>query len=308
MPSYKLRIFYKALGPILTGVICSVIIPVIETQSTWWMGGLIVALGVVIFGNYKLIRLDEQDRKEMVKKEKIEQAKRIYTAQKNESTLRHVLVGLRNLIEARIQTIDKLISQNFSFSPETGINLVKLVLDFDDLMQKIIKSIFNVYSEGHSNHAHRFVVSFMDIDDGDLKIQYWENIDGAVPETKSKGLSFKKGEGCAGQAWLQGKNIYEPDVENPKYFVIKTERHRYEVKSMLSVPVIHRTVNEGEIFFGVINIDTTIKEFFKDTQECREETETKLRPYIYFIALAYRIKELVQKYYGFKITKLNERR
>lgn len=290
------RITYKALSGVFTAVIGSACIPAIKSQEFYWIILWVFGLSIATFSNIWLIMLDERSRQDMLRNQIASQAVKINLLQKREVDIRHVLVGVRNLVVARTHAIDELLHQELNSLGYAGIvGMAYSALGFDEVMQKIMTAIFNVYSGGNQDLERRFSVSFMTVCDDELKIKDWENTDRVVPETMSKDDGFKKGEGCAGAAWLYQTDIYEPDTENPKCFVSKTERHKRDIKSMLSVPVIHRSKHEGAVFLGVLNIDTTVKEFFEDTEQCRKEVSIKLKPYIYLIALAHRGKQLIDE-------------
>ncbi len=295
IPSRR-RAIYKWLNSLFTLITGVAGVPAIMSQQFSWIMLWAIGLIMAILSNYFLIILDERGRQDMLKEQASHLASLLNHLQKREMDIRHVLVGIRNLFVSRLDALDDLLKLELDqLHEQQFIDLAYSALGFDDVMQRIMTAILSVYSGGNQNLDQRFSVSFMTVCHDELKIQYWENVDGVVPEVKSKDEGFKIGEGCAGSAWLHKKEIYEPDTGDPRYFVARTERHEHSTKSILSVPVTHRSRDEGDIFLGVLNIDTSIRGFFQDTPQHRKEASIRLRPYIYMIGLVYRGKQLIDK-------------
>lgn len=201
---------------------------------------------------------------------------------KKEMDVRHVLVGFRNLFETEMQFLDDLTD----YTRETFFE------SFHRSMRKIVTNIFNVFSEGNVDLNNRFQVTYMELDRNDnlLKIKFFENTDHEVPESMSEGIFYKMGEGLAGEAWASLETLIETDTEEAHCFVVRTKREQQFAKSAVSIPVCHRRSGGGTEFFGILNIDASVKGRFQTTDEGHNEIRIKTKPYIELIALLYKIK------------------
>lgn len=226
---------------------------------------------------------------------------------------RQVLLAVRKLALSFAMEIDRS-TRAFQHRQEQSIPVTHptysslQIFDFDKTLNTILYQIFDNFSEGNQNLERHFRVTLMVPQGDQLKIQYFANSDGEVPRTKAQDKGFRKKEGCAGWAWATGKTWIVSDVakfrreseraiqrgqEFPDYFVNVHEEH-IRIMSIVSIPLAFKGYEGGEEVLGVINIDSDVRNFFKDSQPARDYLRRRIQPYIHIIIMLMKLNEFLK--------------
>jgi hypothetical protein len=117
----------------------------------------------------------------------------------------------------------------------------------------------------------------------DQKLVYigWHTLDGTPPRSMSLGVTFRKGEGCAGLAWERNRPVIEDDFRDRHEWKENYPKQGTNYKSMICVPVLKgHGSNMGEVI-GVITVDTHIDHYFgtKDDRAQEDKISSMIRPY-----------------------------
>jgi hypothetical protein len=128
----------------------------------------------------------------------------------------------------------------------------------------------------------------------------WHTINRQPPESMSRGITFAKGEGTAGEAWEGRKPEIQDKFENTptgkRGWVNNYHGQGKKYKSMICVPVFKGTRNLAGEVIGVITIDTRVDKFFgeKGDHENEDKYSGMVLPYATYIAFITSLNEQLQ--------------
>ena len=134
-----------------------------------------------------------------------------------------------------------------------------------------------------------FRATFMEVQGtgSDEKLVYtaWHTWEDLPPQSLKKGITFRKGQGCAGIAWDRNKVVIEDAFKPGHEWQNNYEGQNQRYKSMISVPV-RKGYGDADSIAGVITVDTQLPGYFgkKDDQQEEAKISAMIQPYGTYIA------------------------
>ena len=153
-----------------------------------------------------------------------------------------------------------------------------------------------------------FRATYMEVRKGEetgLFLEYiaWCTPDGHAPRSKSENVTYKRGDGVAGEAWKRMRPVIEDEFKQgaDQNWVDNYPDQGTKYKSMICVPVLRSDLQANVEVLGVVTVDTNIKRYFgqKGNKDDEERGGEKIRPYAEYISFASTISDL-----GSEITSL----
>jgi hypothetical protein len=121
----------------------------------------------------------------------------------------------------------------------------------------------------------------------DQRLEYfgWHTLDGSPPKSMTLGITYRKGEGCAGAAWEKSRPVIE-DFKDRHEWKENYPHQSSNYTSMICVPVVRGYGNNMGEVIGVITVDTHVDLYFgnKDDRTEEDKIARSIRPYGTYIA------------------------
>jgi hypothetical protein len=136
----------------------------------------------------------------------------------------------------------------------------------------------------------------------DEKLVYigWHTLDGSPPRSMSLGVTYRKGEGCAGLAWERNRPVIEDDFRDRHEWKENYPKQGTYYKSMICAPVLKGYGSDMGSVIGVITVDTHLDRYFgrKDDRAQEDKGASMIRPYGTYIAFISAVDSAVRDLIG----------